>query len=53
MQYQGRGKQLTPKAEKEKKAKVEERWQEEVPGLNVIRQDLLVHVPSGKIIICR
>lgn len=22
------------------------------PGLNVIRQDLLVHVPSGKIIIC-
>ena len=23
-----------------------------IPGLNVIRQDLLVHVPSGNIIIC-
>lgn len=24
-----------------------------LPGLKVIRQDLLVHVPSGKIMICR
>lgn len=24
-----------------------------LPGLNVIKQDLLVHVPSGKIMICR
>lgn len=27
--------------------------EEALPGLKVIRQDLLVHVPSGKIMICR
>lgn len=26
--------------------------EEALPGLKVIRQDLLVHVPSGKIMIC-
>ena len=29
------------------------RTEMELPGLKVMRQDLLVHVPSGKIIICR
>lgn len=31
----------------------EKKEKEELPGLKVIKQDLLVHVPSGKIIICR